>query len=71
MYMEYIEMTREQLANSVDNMMKSASTADKKWVWNYFQEHDKFPIILDEADEVSRSLASGEGTWSGEEECPF
>ena len=69
--MEYIEMPRKQLTESVDNMMSKASIADKKWIWNYFQEHDKFPVLLDEMDEKPRHVASGEGTWNGGEECPF
>jgi len=52
-------------------MMSKASIADKKWIWNYFQEHDKFPVLLDEMDEKPRPVVSGEGTWNGGQECPF
>ena len=57
-------MTVEELNQQVESYMKNASVADKKWVWNYFNDHDSFPIVTDE------HLVSGH-SWAGGEEVPF
>jgi len=47
--MENDVITREELHESIRNSLKSAKLYDLKWMYSYFNEFDKFPIIIDEA----------------------
>ena len=71
--MNTVEMTTKELEEAVTGRMKGASTADLKWVYNYFSQHDEWPIITDEVpiEEPMPTYVPGQGTWQGGEECPF
>ena len=46
--MELVELSNKELTNELNKYLRSASLKDKKWLWNYFQEHDRWPIVTDE-----------------------
>ena len=64
-------MTKAELKQAVDNFYKNASVKDQKWIYNYFTDHDEFPVITDEYRLPARPLVSGEGVWGTGEEVPF
>lgn len=41
-------MTKKELDDKVAEFMKKAKLKDKKWVYNYFSDHDEWPIVTDE-----------------------
>jgi len=47
--MDTVELTEAELDNEVRIYLEDMNLKDKKWIWNYFQEHDKWPLVLDEA----------------------
>tara|TARA_B100000686_G_scaffold303425_1_gene340227 strand:+ start:424 stop:645 length:222 start_codon:yes stop_codon:yes gene_type:complete len=73
--MNTVEMNTKQLEEAVTERLKGASCADLKWIYNYFSQHDEWPVITDEVPVVAKepmpTYVPGEGTWQGGEECPF
>ena len=59
---EVTMMTREQLDEQLESFLATAELADKKWIWNYFQDHDNWPIIVDELPPEVKHGVPGEGT---------
>lgn len=41
-------MTQEELIEDCQKHLKKATVKDYKWFYNYFNDHDKFPIVTDE-----------------------
>tara|TARA_Y100000310_G_C20504068_1_gene725509 strand:- start:299 stop:526 length:228 start_codon:yes stop_codon:yes gene_type:complete len=47
---ETVFITRAELDEQLKSLLATAKLADKKWIWNYFQDHDRWPIVTDEID---------------------
>ena len=47
---EAVFITRAELDEQLKSLLATAKLADKKWIWNYFQDHDRWPIVTDEID---------------------
>ena len=47
-------MTKQELDDKVTAFMKKAKLVDKKWIYNYFNGHDEWPIITDELKKTSK-----------------
>jgi len=47
---EVVYMSTGELNEQLNSFLATATLADKKWLWNYFQDHDKWPAITDEVE---------------------
>ena len=61
--MEYIEMTQDELISECQERLKEARIIDYKWIYNYFKDHDKFPLVTDE--HIVPRGEHGEGSTMG------
>ena len=48
---EVVLMSTGELDEQLNSFLATATLADKKWLWNYFQDHDKWPAIVDELEQ--------------------
>ena len=46
--MELVEVSNKELTDELNKYLSSANLQDKKWLWNYFQDHDRWPLVNDE-----------------------
>ena len=49
---EVVYLSTGELNEQLESLLATATIADKKWLWNYFQGHDRWPVITDEVDLV-------------------
>lgn len=59
---EVTMLTRAELDEQLESFLGTAQLADKKWIWNYFQGHDNWPVIVDELPPQVKYGVLGEGT---------
>ena len=50
---EVVYMSTGELNEDLNSFLATATLADKKWLWNYFQDHNKWPAITDELENSS------------------
>tara|TARA_B100000470_G_C19572280_1_gene294026 strand:- start:246 stop:476 length:231 start_codon:yes stop_codon:yes gene_type:complete len=76
--MEVKNVTRQELNDFIAEKIATMDDYDRKWIYNYFNEFDCWPLLIDgeklkkplkEDDELE--FAPGQGVWNGGEECPF
>ena len=60
--METEYMTKKELRDKVKEQFKTAKLVDYKWLYNYFSEHEKWPVITDEVKVPVETGTPGEGT---------
>lgn len=47
---ETVYLTTGELEEQIGNFLGTSTLTDKKWIYNYFSGHEKWPIITDELD---------------------
>lgn len=58
---EVVYLTSGELDEMVRGKLAAATLADKKWIYNYFQGHDAWPIITDELGPKKKRTLPGAG----------
>jgi hypothetical protein len=47
---EVVYLSTGELNEMVRGKLATATMADKKWIYNYFSGHDRWPIVVDDAE---------------------